>query len=406
MRPSNTLAGPGRARGVTILAGLGTLLALTPACLSNEYRITGDELRRLASEPPMRRGQRVHVVQQISTDDEAHAGVADDVAAQPDVMSDEVAVDDGSGSGNLNLNLKGGGDGNGSSSHPGGGHAPFHGGARAAAAPVRGSPTTPGGHAGGPSGGRGISFGGGGGGGGSGGDALVVAAVVLVGVAAIAAVVLAISEGRRFDGYVQVAPEQRLYFTDRAGLVRAVPLWRLPPDEVSGAREATIVDDERTPLQRLERAPLDRQGWAFKLDMGTTAFNHGTTSLSGVASHIQTGYFLRQDLGLMLDLGLGGAADCCLPNAGVIIRHSIGLELQALPLSWRRLHAGVYAKGGVAVTGPLGARVGGAIVDGGALVELDVIGRVAVAFRGGVDAIRADHAWSPAATFTGGLAIY
>jgi hypothetical protein len=244
----------------------------------------------------------------------------------------------------------------------------------------------------------------GGGGGGKGADALVVVAVVLVAVAVVAAVGAASAEGARFDGWGQLAPEKLVYVEDATGRTTPVPLWALSREQAATAVEAKVMDDEWPPLRRLDRAPLNRTGATFKLDMGTTSFNFGTTQVVGPAAQIQLGAFVNPWLGLLIDVGLsGGGGDCC---AGTFTRHTLALEIDALPLGIGPLHGGLFAKGGTAIAGNDVLRETGPIAGGGALVELDVTSRLALTFRAGANAARFDDGWSTAGTLTGGLAIY
>ena len=56
-----------------------------------------------------------------------------------------------------------------------------------------------------------------------------------------------------------------------------------------------------------------------------------------------------------------------------------------------------------ATTAGTGAAEYGSAFGGGALVELDLTGRMALTLRAGGDLAHFDDGWSPAATVTGGL---
>ena len=103
---------------------------------------------------------------------------------------------------------------------------------------------------------------------------------------------------------------------------------------------------------------------------------------------------------------LSGAGDGL---GDILTRHALFLELQSLPLALGPLHVGGYANGGVALaatTAGTGSAESGPAFGGGALIELDITGRMALTLRAGASAARFDTGWSPAATLTGGLAIY
>jgi len=256
-------------------------------------------------------------------------------------------------------------------------------------------------------GGTGIGhFGGGGGGGGGGkGDALVVLAVVLVAVAVIAGVSLVASEGMRFDGYTDMALEQSIHLKDPAGGAATVALGDLTPEDVARSVEAVVKDDEDYGLGLGNRAPLDRTGLAFKLELGTANFNHGLQQIAGMASQIQVGGFFTRKAGVMLDIGLSGGSVCC--GDTVLTRHSIALEGQYFPLALGRLHLGAFAKGGIAIAGDSDIVESGPIMGGGALVELALTTRLALTFRAAANAAQLDASgWSTAGALTGGIAIY
>jgi hypothetical protein len=411
------------------LAAAALFVHMTSGCLSNEYRIPNDELRRLAQLPPEARGQRVRLEQEVGE----RRGDAVQAVRQPPPPPEEAPRSPEESETYVDVRIDGGdccttGGGGGSWR---GGSSPAPGGSWRGSSPS--SPTTPpsswrGGTASAPSsgfhgtppgsgfhgspprggGGGGVHVGGSGGGGGgsgSGGDAMVVLAVVLVAVALVATVGLVAGEGTHFDGYVQMAPDQPLHLRDPGGHTTEVPLGALTVEEAALTSEAKVMDDEGGGLWRLDEVPLDRRGFAFRFEMGTSSFNYGTTQLMGPAAHIQLGGFATRRVGFMFDIGLSGASDdCCL---GTVTRHSLALELDALPLVAGRFHAGVFAKGGVAISGPSGFYETGPLGGGGALVELDLTPHMALALHAGVSTARLDTSgWSTAGTVTGGLTIY
>jgi hypothetical protein len=406
-------------RRVGALVALGFFVQVTSGCLSNEYRIPKDELQRLAQAPVEQRGQRVHVVQDVGQRD-------GDAIEPPPPPPEDPYVDD------VQIDVRGSGSGSGTAG--GGAHGAPSGGAWRRPTPsggamrgmppggtmrgtppgagfrgsppgggsFRGSPPVRGGGGGGfrlPSGGGG----GGGGGGGNGADALAVLAVVLVLVAVVAAVALVGSEGMRFDGYVEMAPDQPLHLKDESGAIRTVSVATLTVDDAAQSAEATVLDDEGFGLRRLDRAPLDRTGMAFKLEMGSSTFNLGLKQIAGMASQIQVGAFVTQKVGIMLDIGVSGGAVCC---DGFLSRHSLALETQLFPVALGRLHLGLFGKGGVAIAGGGADYQSGPIVGGGALVELALTTRLALTFRAGANAAKLDDGWSSAGTLTGGIAVY
>ncbi len=259
-----------------------------------------------------------------------------------------------------------------------------------------------GGHFGG--GGGGGSSSGGGGGGGGGGEALVVIAVVLAVVAVVAGVALVASEGMRFDGYAELAPEQTIHIKgEYAGSNHDVALAELTPRDAAAAVEATVKDDEDFGLGLGSRAPLDRRGLAFKVELGSSNFNLGLQQIGGMASQIQIGGFFTRSAGLMLDIGLSGGSLCC---SSLFQRHSLALEAQVFPWSVGPLWFGGFAKGGAAIANDSVTTQTGPIFGGGALVEVALTTRLALSFRAGANAAHFDDGWSTAGTLTAGISIY
>jgi hypothetical protein len=442
---------PAGVRTSTSLFSLLTLAFFAPVaagCVSNEYVIPPAELARLANAPPATRGQRVHVVQEIGSrrDDALPApetfvvGPPPPPPQEPPLPVEQAEAQDGSdeeGEANVNVDIQLDGDGSGSGSSgargaragSAGGHgwrggtstAPtgsWHGstpgtsaGAWRGTPPASGSGSSSasvgGGHG---SGGHGLNLGGGGGGGGGGnvGDAAVLLAVVVVVVAAVVVVGLAGSEGARFDGVVDMSPEQPVHLKPNGGgSERVLPLAAITPTDAATTLEAKVMDDEGYGIRR-DQQILDRKGWTMKLDFGSVTFEEATstTGRSGPVGHVQVGYFFTPSVGLLATAALGGAGDGV---AAILTRHEFGLELQALPLKLGPMHAGGYVNGGLAMaatTANGGAAEEGTAAGAGALVELDLTGRLALTFRAGGDLARFADGWSPAATLSGGLAVY
>ncbi len=356
---------------------LAAFLPLAVGCTSNEYVIPHEELARLAATPPPERGARVRVVQDLGERRNDPVPLTTD----DDAVDVQVDLSDGqrpSRRGSVSINGGGGGGRGPSGGHIGGG----------------GGRGTSGGHIGG----------GGGGGGGGNGDALLVAIVVVV--AVVVAIGLVSSEGVRFDGYVAMSPEQPLHLRAADGQQATIPIADLSPGWVAGTVEAKVMDDEGFGLRRLDRLPLDRRGATFKLDSGTIAFDFAGATLAGPAMNVQTGYFFTRKLGLLVNLGLAGGA----ATGGLVPRHALGLELQAFPLAWGRVHLGAFGNGGMAITevlvGSTPTYVNGPSVGGGALAELDLTSRLALTLRAGGSLAKLDQIWTPAGQLTAGVAVY
>jgi len=408
-------------------------------CVSNEYVIPHEELVHVASLSPEARGARVHAVQSIGerraeaieppirlaaspvapvvrgaradapepegdavveADSPAGADGEVDLPAGPDI---HIEVDGVVGQGPDGLARRVGPRARLPRGRTGGwvGPAPTRAPHAAHTGPtMRGSPAA----------GVAKSIAGGGGGGGGGdhaGEALVVLAVVAVAVAAFAMIGLMASEGSRFDGHVEISPDQPIHLEYGSGGEEVVPFGAITEVQAARAATARVMDDEGSGLRLLDH-PLDRRGFAFKLDFGTLAFQPDTSNqtFNGLTSHVQVGYFITPRIGLLATAGLGGADDGL---SATLTRHELGLELQAFPGALGPVHFGAYANGGMAVLGTTaqdGTTATGPVMGGGLLLELDVTGRMALTLRAGADAARLDGGWSPAATVAAGVAIY
>lgn len=415
--------------GLTSVAYLSCLLftALVAGggCLSNEYRISRDELQRLAQAPLETRARGVHALQDVGS---RRAGELEPPSereleqAWAPVYVESQAPSEVDGGGGLDLQL----DLNHEHPRPGvavqprglhrrgerlGSHGAVAGTSRGHGGGGVGDVFGGGGgsHSGG-------GHGGGGGGGGGGGEALVVLAVLAVAIAGVVAVGLVASEGIRFQGQVAMAPDQTLHVEHGDGTVTLVPVGDLNPSDLIHATGAVVKDDEGYGLALGRRDPLDRVGGAFNFELGATSFNLGNLRSAGPAAEIQVGGFFRPRWGLMLDLGvsggdvaLGGAATAGASLADttqIVTRHHLALELQSFPVSWGPLHVGLFGRAGAALVGGPDGIEGGPLAGGGGMLQVELTSRLALVLRGGVDTAHLNGGWSTAATLTAGIAVY
>jgi len=386
---------------LVVLVAFGTHLSLAcGGCVSNEYVISKHELTRLIQLPPSQRGAHVHVVQELGASDEwavengdalPETAYADEFAIydRPDELARAADVD-------IQLLLGGVPDGAGWPKPP-----PRH---NPWPQPLprdkpHGSSSS--------SGGGNLNLGnlGGGGGGGGGGDDLAIFAIIVVAVAVMAAAGLAVTEGIRYDGFVQLHPEQPVHLRERGG-GRPVPLDQLTPADVAGNDEAVVRDDEAWGFRFAGRRPLDRQGFAFKVDMGSLSSLCACYSATGFASNIQLGFFPHHRVGVLGTLTLGGGTS---PLEHIFQRHSVNLEAQVFPLSWWRLHLGGFAHGGYQLArDEFGTREGQAW-GGGAIFEIALATRLALTGRWDYTIARTapeNGAWASTSMLTAGVAIY
>jgi hypothetical protein len=157
-------------------------------------------------------------------------------------------------------------------------------------------------------------------------------------------------------------------------------------------------DDEGYGLWRLDRAPLDRKGFAFKVDLGgIRTLDHDF--MSGFASHIQVGYFPHRRFGLLAGASLAGLEDAA---GDSVARHALTAEAQFYPLSWKRLHLGAAAHVGSAVVPREGFHEFGALTTGaGALLEIALTTRLAITARWDWSTTRMDPGHWSGAHFAG-----
>ena len=389
----------------------GTYLSLaTVGCVSNEYVIPKTELKRLSFLPPSQRGMRVHVVQSLGSGGELSSDNGE-VLADREYTEEFAAYDQpestsepGHARVDINLQL----DGLGGHGHASVARAPGPsgkgGGGWGARAPSPGSTSSSGPRGLGGGGGGNINFGGGGGGGG--GDDLAVFAIILVAVALMAAAGLAVTEGIRYDGLVQLHPEQPVHLKSSAGSARTIPLAALTPVDAAVSEEALVMDNEGFGFRFAHRRALDRKGFAFKVDFGSLDSLCGCYSAAGLASNIQFGYFPHHRFGLLGTLTLGGGTNAL---DQTFQRHSANLEAQFFPLQAWRIHLGGFGHGGMQVArDEFGTRTGPAW-GGGAILEFALTTRLALTGRMDYTVARTapdGQSWASSTTLTAGLAIY
>jgi hypothetical protein len=378
----------------------GMYLSFTTGCLSNEYVISKTELNRLSLLPPSQRGTRVQVVQDLGERRDSAIEAADAVPSQ--TYASDFAVYDQAEAANqpqggarvyFDVQLDGvlrgiGGGSHGPASRGGSGW-----GSRTQVSVV-GSYLGPRG------GGWNL-------GGGSGDDLAVFAfVVVLLAIFVAAPTGLAATEGIRYDGFVQLHPEQPLHLKTSIGTDRTIPLAALASADLADTQEAVIMDDEGFGFRFHHRRALDRKGLAFKIDFGSLRSPCACYSTSGLASNIQLGYFPHHRFGLLGSVTIGGGTNA-LNQA--FQRDATNIEAQFFPLDLWRIHLGGFGHGGVQMASDnVGARKGPAW-GGGAILEFALTTRLALTGRMDYTLARTapdGQSWAASSTFTAGLAIY
>lgn len=309
---------------------LASLLA--SGCVTNTYRIPNGELARLAQTPPEARGEHVRVIQEIGESDAPPAeavGPETRIILVPDI-SISTGVRTGGGS-------RGGGGGKGGIGKVGGGGSDGKG--------------------------QAIVF-------------LVIAATALVVVAGI--------EGSRFDGWAKLHPMHPVHLYGHDGSYQVRPLAWVDPPTVAWTDRAFVRETEGPWLQ-LERAPLSRQGWTYGMYGGTGSLESkfGEKEL-GPAFTVQLGYFPQQALGVVFSTFFGWRQNRL---DATMFESRYTLELQGFPIVAGPLHAGLF--GGIGLgyrweDGITGGNAGTSAFTGGAMLQLDINTRVALAARFGI----------------------
>ncbi len=242
----------------------------------------------------------------------------------------------------------------------------------------------------------------GGGGGGGNGKAMAVVAVIVVVSAGFIAAALAASEGMRFDGWAAVDPDHPIHLYGRDGGHLELPLSELTPELATWTRKAMVREGDGG-WRRLERAPLNRRGWNYSLLFGSAEVPvENNENGRGYAAHIQLGHFFTKHVGLLADLGLGWTRN--LENE-YMTDMRLGAELQVLPFSGGRFHAGGFGQIGHGWRfddTPAGLEKDARLLSGGALMQIELTTRMALTVRAAATQIF--DTWT--SDFTAGIAIY
>jgi hypothetical protein len=334
-------------------------------CLSQSYEVSGPELARLVELPAEERGERVRVTQQTSFDSDASL---DD----PTWDSSDTAL--------LLVTEHG--------THH------HHGHVQVSDADADGSDA----------------------------DDALATAVAVAAVAATAAVTVGVTEGARFDGWVQAPADHPMLLVDADGQRRWERLETLSSGDLRGVDHA-VFPDFAGDLERLERHPLDRRGFVYQLEFGAeqAPFEGGALAVSGRGA---LGFMPTQSFGVLFGAAFSTAqqnepALSGRPGSTLSFDHRLFLQLEGWPLRAGRWHVGPYAEVGYAwalADGPpaeLGAD--GPMLALGAALQFDWTTRLALTLRAGAawlpsvdagSALAASDGYRLAPSLTLGVSIY
>jgi hypothetical protein len=223
---------------------------------------------------------------------------------------------------------------------------------------------------------------------------ILVAAGVAVGMAA--------TEGARYDGWVELHPMHPVHLYGWDGSYTWMPLAHITPETAAWTRKAIIRESEGQ-WRNLGRAPLNRRGWTYSMLVGTaeTPISQGANA-RGFTSHIQFGRFVSQEMGVLFDLSMGWSES---ELGDVIYDSRSAVELQYLPLSAGRLHAGGFGQIGTGYRlddNVDGRDKRGFLFGGGAMLQLELTTRLTLTARAGVTMVYGQ----PTSDLTAGVSIY
>jgi hypothetical protein len=330
---------PHGSRSVVWIALVVSAAVVQSGCSTTTHQISRAELGRLAASPPETRGQAVAVRQEPPWADPPPPAQRVDSNTTLVILGPQIEIG-------------GGGRGGGSRPPPAGGG--------------KGLPQP-----------------------GKGADAKE-AAVAIVVVAVTAVVLLAVIEGARFSGRVQLHPMHPVHLFLRDGNYAVVPLAHIDP-QLAAYTERAVVRETEGPWLTLDRDPLDRRGLSYSVLLGAGSSVSADDRLGvGFTSHIQLGYFPSQQLGVLADLVFGFRQNRV--NATLFDTRS-ALELQFWPVAMGPIHGGVFGNAGFAQRiedGLPGGNHLGAALSGGAQLQLDLTTFLGLTARFGITSAHGD----------------
>jgi hypothetical protein len=228
----------------------------------------------------------------------------------------------------------------------------------------------------------------------------------LVVVAVLATVGMVATEGTRYDGAAAMYPWQPVHLRDEGGLEREIPLAEITPADVAASKEALVMDDEGWGMMRLGRRPLDRKGFAFKMDLGGFHSSSSALDANGFGVNLQLGYFPHHRVGLLGAWSFAGGSDA---DNQSFSRNSLAFEAQVFPLGVWRLHLGGFGHAGTQwADDAIGGKRNGLALGGGVLLEIALTTRLALVLRADYTTakIRPEGGWQAGQMYTAGVAIY
>lgn len=341
----------GTRRVATALFAIVLLATAQAGCLQRSYEIPRTELARLSAVPPVLRGLKVEVEQELSASVVDPAPPVNDLTVVAGVsIADSIPHSRPSGEG-------GGFGGLGSSR------------------------------------------------GGAGADARASAIAILM-LATFGLVIAAAIESQRYAGTVQLHPMHPVHLFGRDGNYLIRPLATIDPTTVQWTERAVIRAAEG-PIHLLKRAPLRRRGLTYSMSFGVSQLASADgTHTSGPHGYLHFGYFPNQTIGLLATASYGWRDNLVFYT---LTEQRYGAELQVMPFHADIFHIGAYAGGGLAwriEDGFLQGNDRSPSLNAGLQAQLDVGPHIAVSLRFGVYSAHEQSIDDPMREISLGLSIY
>jgi hypothetical protein len=340
-------------RSGTAIAALFFLLTAQAACLPKSYEIPRTELARLSAVPPVLRGIKVEVEQELS---------GSVVEPAPPVGDTTVVVTGGVSVGSSLPHSRPSGEGGGFG---------------------------------------GVNLGKGG----AGADAKATAIAILM-LATFGLVIATAIESQRYAGTVQLHPMHPVHLFGRDGNYLVRPLATIDAATVQWTERAVIRAAEG-PVRMLERAPLRRRGLTYSMSFGVSQLASADgTHTSGPHGYLQFGYFPTQTVGLLATASYAWRDNLVFYT---LYEQRYGAELQVMPFHADIFHIGAYAGGGMAwriEDGFLRGNDRSTSLSAGLQAQLDVATHVAVTARFGLYTAHEQSIDEPMREVSIGLSVY
>jgi hypothetical protein len=186
-------------------------------------------------------------------------------------------------------------------------------------------------------------------------DEALAAIVVAAAAASTVAVTAGVTEGARFDGWLAAPATQPLLLIDASGGRRWRRLDTLTAADLGGVDRA-VMPELDSELVRQRRAPLERRGFVYQLEFGTSQLQSSVADATlGAAGRAALGFMPQQDFGVLIGAAFAAASSAHAPQATpgeshvddeLDVEYRAFLQAEYWPLHAGRLHLGAFAEVG------------------------------------------------------------